>query len=158
MRKRDPLVDPLPDSPMLTRRSRAREVALQLLYQHDLNPRTRMGRSEVERFVHDRLKDAAVEPFTLSLYDGFLANGAEIDKQLGAAAANWRLPRMAAVDRNILRIGAFELLFTPATPAKVAIDEAIELARRYGSKESSAFVNGVLDRLRLNSTATAVPD
>jgi N utilization substance protein B len=140
---------------MLTRRSRAREVALQLLYQHDVNPRTRMARPAVERFVHDRLKDAAVEPFTLSLYDGVLAHAAAIDQKLGEAAANWRLPRMAAVDRNVLRIGAFELLFLPETPANVVIDEAIELARRYGSKDSSAFVNGVLDRLRQNSAAGA---
>jgi transcription antitermination protein NusB len=140
---------------MLTRRSRGREVALQLLYQYDVNPRTRMGRPAVERFVHDRLKDAAVEPFTLSLYDGVLAHAVEIDKKLGEAAANWRLPRMAAVDRNVLRIGAFELLFTPATPATVVIDEAIELARRFGAIDSSGFVNGVLDRLRQNSTAPA---
>jgi transcription antitermination protein NusB len=143
---------PLADSFMLTRRSRAREVALQLLYQHDMNPRTRMGRPAVERFVHDRLKDSAVEPFTLSLYDGVVAHAAEIDKKLGAAAANWRLPRMAAVDRNVLRIGAFELIFTPQTPQTVVIDEAIELARRYGSTDSSGFVNGVLDRLRQNET------
>ena len=66
---------PAPAEPlMLTRRSRAREVALQLLYQHDVNPRARMARPAVERFVHDRLKDAAVEPFTLSLYDGVLAH------------------------------------------------------------------------------------
>jgi transcription antitermination protein NusB len=140
---------------MLTRRSRAREVALQLLYQHDVNPRTRMGRQAVEHFVHDRLKDAAVEPFTLSLYDGVLANAAVIDQKLGEAASNWRLPRMAAVDRNILRMGTFELLFTPQTPANVVIDEAIELARRYGSAESPGFVNGVLDRLRQNSAAAA---
>jgi N utilization substance protein B len=140
---------------MLTRRSRAREVALQLLYQHDVNPRTRMDRPAVERFVHDRLKDVAVEPFTLSLYDGVLAHAAELDKKLGAAAANWRLPRMAAVDRNVLRIGAYELLFTPATPANVAIDEAIELARRYGAKDSPGFVNGVLDRIRQTNAAPA---
>jgi N utilization substance protein B len=140
---------------MLTRRSRAREVALQLLYQHDVNPRTRMSRPAVERFVHDRLKDTALEPFTLSLYDGVLAHAVEIDKQLGAAAANWRLPRMAAVDRNVLRIGAFELLQTPETPATVVIDEAIELARRYGSTDSAGFVNGVLDRLRQNNSTPA---
>jgi N utilization substance protein B len=140
---------------MLTRRSRAREVALQLLYQHDLNPRTRMGRPAVERFVHDRLKDPVVEPFTLSLYDGVLAHAADIDQKIREAASNWRLPRMAAVDRNVLRIGAFELLFMVHTPPKVVIDEAIELARRYGSAESPGFVNGVLDRLRQNSTAGA---
>jgi len=141
---------------MLTRRSRAREVALQLLYQHDVNPRTRMGRPAVEQFVRDRLKDTAVEPFTLGVYDGVLAHAAVIDQKLGAAAANWRLPRMAAVDRNVLRIGAFELLFTPETPAHVAIDEAIELARRYGSKDSPGLVNGVLDRL-LHTNAAGEP-
>ncbi len=143
---------------MLTRRSRAREVALQLLYQHDVNPRTRMGRPAVERFVKDRLKDAVVEPFTLSLYDGVVAHAAAIDKQLSAAAVNWRLPRMAAVDRNVLRLGAYELLFTPETPANVVLDEAIVLARRFGSKDSSGFVNGVLDRLRQNQMpAPAAP-
>lgn len=132
---------------MLTRRSRAREVALQLLYQHDLNPRA-ARRPDVERFVKERLRDPGVEPFTLKLYDGVLAQQAEIDRRLGEAASNWRLPRMAAVDRNVLRLGSFELLFTPETPPNVAIDEAIELARRYGSANSPAFVNGVLDRLR----------
>jgi N utilization substance protein B len=140
---------------MLTRRSRAREIALQVLYQHDVNPGTHLDRPAVERFVHDRLKDAAVEPFTLSLYDGVLGQAAVIDQKLGEAASNWRLPRMAAVDRNILRIGAFELLFTPGTPASVVIDEAIELARRYGSADSPGFVNGVLDRLRQNNAAAA---
>jgi len=140
---------------MLTRRSRAREVALQLLYQHDVNPRTRMARPAVERFVHDRLKDPAVEPFTLSPYDGVLAQAVAIDQKLGEAASNWRLPRMAAVDRNVLRIGAFELLFRPETPANVAIDEAIELARRYGAADSPGFVNGVLDRLRQNNAVVA---
>ena len=114
-----------------------------------------MGRPAVECFVHDRLKAPATEPFTLGLYDGVIAHVAEIDKKLGAAASNWRLPRMAAVDRNILRIGAFELLFTPTTPPTVAIDEAIELARRFGAKDSSAFVNGVLHRLRQDNAAPA---
>jgi N utilization substance protein B len=140
---------------MLTRRSRAREVALQLLYQHDVNPRARIGRPVVEQFVQDRLKDAAVVPFTLGIYDGVLAHTADVDKKLGEAASNWRLPRMAVVDRNVLRIGAYELLFMPETPANVVIDEAIELARRYGSKDSPGFVNGVLDRLHRNSTTTA---
>jgi len=139
---------------MLTRRSRAREVALQLLFQHDLNPRTRMSRPAVEQFVRDRLKDSSGEPFTLGLYDGVVTHAVEIDRKLGAASANWRLPRMAAVDRNVLRMGAYELLFTPQTPANVVIDEAIELARRYGSKDSTAFVNGVLDRLRQNAIAS----
>jgi N utilization substance protein B len=130
---------------MSSRRSRAREVALQLLYQHDLNPR--VSRKAIERFVRDRLEDPALEPFALALYDGVTAHGGEIDKELSDAAENWRLGRMAVVDRNVLRLGAFELLHTPETPPGVAINEAIELARRYGSPDSPGFVNGVLDRL-----------
>jgi N utilization substance protein B len=127
-------------------RSRAREVALQLLFQRDHNPN--VERPAVERFAHDRLRERGLEPFCLGLYDGVVAHLADIDRRLGEAAENWRLPRMAAVDRNVLRLGAYELLFAPDTPPSVAIDEAIELARRYGSADSPAFVNGVLDRLR----------
>jgi N utilization substance protein B len=130
----------------MTRRSRAREVALQLLFQRDLN--ARIDRAVLERFVRDRLRDETLVLFCLSLYDGVIANQTEIDQRLSAAAENWRLARMAAVDRNVLRLGAYELLHTPETPPSVALDEAIELARRYGSADSPAFVNGVLDRLR----------
>jgi N utilization substance protein B len=129
----------------MTRRSRAREVALQLLYQRDLNPR--VERAAIERFARERLRDPALEPFALGLYDGAVAQAADIDRRLGEAAANWRLVRMAAVDRNVLRLGGYELLYAPETPPGVALDEAIELARRYGSAGSPAFVNGVLDRL-----------
>jgi transcription antitermination protein NusB len=129
----------------MTRRSRAREVALQLLFQEDHN--AQVERVAVERFVRDRLRDASLHDFTLGLYDGVRLHRADIDKRLAGAAENWRLPRMAAVDRNILRLGAFELLFAAETPAGVAIDEAIELARRFGTAESASFVNGLLDRL-----------
>jgi transcription antitermination protein NusB len=129
----------------MTRRSRAREVALQLLFQHDLNPN--LPRPAVERFAHDRLNDPDLRGFALALYDGVLAHGAEVDRRVGECAENWRLPRMPALDRNVLRLGAFELLYAADTPASVAINEAIELARRFGSADSPAFVNGVLDRL-----------
>jgi N utilization substance protein B len=137
---------------MITRRSRAREVTLQLLYQRDQNPR--IERDVVERFARERLKDAAGIPFCLSIYDGVAAHAVEIDRRLGEAAENWKVQRMAAVDRNVLRLGAYELLFTPETPQNVVLDEAIELARRYGSADSPSFVNGVLDRLR-QTVATA---
>src|SRR5690242_21333169 len=130
----------------MTRRSRAREVALQLLFQRDLNKR--IDRAILERFVRDRLRDETLVPFCLGLYDGVAAHQADIDRRLSEAAENWRLARMPVVDRNVLRLGAYELLHTPDTPPNVALDEAIELARRYGSADSSAFVNGVLDRLR----------
>ncbi len=130
----------------MTRRSRAREVTLQLLFQRDSNPN--VPRPAIEEFVRERLlnKDGLVA-FCLALYDGVVTHAAEIDSKLSAAAENWRLPRMAPVDRNVLRLGAFELLFDPETPPKVALDEAIELVRRYGDKDSPAFVNGILDRL-----------
>ena len=130
----------------MTRRSRAREVALQLLFQRDLNKR--INRAALERFVRDRLRDDTLVPFCLGLYDGVVAGQPDIDRKLSEAAENWRLVRMAAVDRNVLRLGAYELLHTPDTPPNVALDEAIELARRYGSADSPSFVNGVLDRLR----------
>jgi N utilization substance protein B len=137
----------------MTRRSRAREVALQLLFQHDFNPD--VPRPAVEQLAQERLHNADLEAFCLALYDGVLAHLADIDGRLAEAAENWRLPRMAAVDRNVLRLGAYEILRTPETPAEVAINEAIELARRYGSADSPAFVNGVLDRLRRGASAPA---
>ena len=130
----------------MTPRSRAREVALQLLFQRDHNPT--VERATIERFVHDRLRKPESEAFCRGLYDGVLTHLAAIDERLSRAAENWRLTRMAGVDRNVLRLGAFELLFARETPDPVALDEAIELARRFGSAESAAFVNGVLDRLR----------
>ena len=130
----------------MARRSRAREVALQLLFQRDHNPG--IDRAAIERFVHDRLHEPDLETFCFSLHDGVLTHLAEIDERLSEAAENWRLPRMATVDRNVLRLGTYELLWAADTPANVALDEAIELARRYGAAESPAFVNGILDRLR----------
>jgi N utilization substance protein B len=139
----------------MTRRSRAREVALQLLFQRDHNPDA--DRAALERFAEDRVRDPALKQFCLFLYDGVLSHLEEIDRRLAESADNWRLPRMATVDRNVLRLGAFELLFSQDTPAAVAFDEAIELARRYGSADSAAFVNGVLDRLRREKAAQAAP-
>jgi N utilization substance protein B len=130
----------------MTRRSRAREVALQLLFQRDHNPG--VDRPAIEAFAAQRLRDADVRRFCLELFDGVVSHLDDIDLKLAAAAENWRLARMATVDRNLLRLGAFEILFQKETPPAVALDEAIELARRFGSADSSAFVNGVLDRLR----------
>jgi transcription antitermination protein NusB len=124
-------------------------VALQLLFQREHNAKT--DRAAIEKFVADRLREDSTRKFCLFLYDGVVANLADIDAKISAAAENWRLSRMPTVDRNVLRLGAFELLFMQDTPAAVAFDEAIELARRYGTADSSAFINGVLDRLRRES-------
>jgi N utilization substance protein B len=139
---------------MLTRRSRAREVALQLLFQRDQNPQP-VPRPAVEQFARDRLNDdAELTAFCLALFDGVVNRQAEIDPKLSATAENWRLNRMLPVDRNVLRLGAYELLYDPAgQPVAVVLDEAIELARRFGSKDSPGFVNGILDRIAKARTA-----
>jgi transcription antitermination protein NusB len=137
----------------MMRRSRAREVALQLLFQRDLNPDSEHG--QLERFAKDRLRDSSLQKFCMGLVDGVHSHLTEIDARLGEVAENWRLPRMAVVDRNILRMGTYELLFVPQTPAPAAIDEAIELARRFGTIDSPRFVNGVLDKLKPQETASA---
>src|SRR5262249_46576852 len=93
--------------------------------------------------------------FCLTLYKGVATHREEIDRKLAEAAENWRVARMPAVDRNILRMGAFEILHLTDTPPAVTIDECIELARRFGTAESSAFVNGVLDRLRRDAAPAA---
>ncbi len=137
---------------MLRKRSRAREVALQLLFQHDLN--TGVDRPAIERFVHERLRERELESYSLGLFDGVCAHISSIDDSIGQAAENWRVARMAVVDRNVLRLGCFELRHDTATPVRVVLDEAIELARRYGSADSTAFVNGILDRISKTEART----
>ena len=130
----------------MTRRSRAREVALQLLFQRDVNPT--VPRKVIDRFARDRLGNPEAEAFCLGLYDGVLRHLPDVDARITAASENWKLHRMAASDRNVLRLGTYEIVFAqPPTPGPVALDEAIELARRYGSKDSPGFVNGVLDKV-----------
>jgi transcription antitermination protein NusB len=142
---------------VLSRRSRAREVALQLLFQHDVN--AKVPRPAVELFAHNRLSNPEAEAFCLSLFDGVVRHLAEIDTRLTAASENWKLQRMAASDRNVLRLGTYEIIYAAEpTPGPVALDEAIELARRYGSKDSPAFVNGVLDKVFRVFTETQKTD
>ena len=128
----------------MARRSRAREIALQALFQEDLNPRD--SRDQLAPFLQTRLKDSDLQEFAEMLVLGVMRNREELDALLEAQADNWSLSRMAATDRNVLRLGAFEIRYSE-TPDHVAIDEAVELAKRYGSGQSSQFVNGILDKL-----------
>ncbi len=132
----------------MARRSRAREVVLQLLYQSDHN--APVDPEAVRHFLGRRLRDADLEKFAEDLFAGTLLRRLQIDQRLAEVAENWSVERMAAVDRNILRLGAYELLFQPDTPTRVVLDESIELAKRFGTAESPAFVNGILDRLAAN--------
>ena len=126
-------------------RRRARELALQLLYQYELTH----GEPEQMQADFDEWRGAtdAVREFADGLLRGTLEHLAEIDGELERQTAHWRLDRLAAVDRNILRLAMFELLFQSTTPHAVIIDEAIEIAKKFGTAESSRFINGVLDRI-----------
>jgi len=98
-------------------------------------------------FLRRRLKeDQELVEFARSLLSGVRRNRPELDEMLAAKADNWTLDRMAVTDRNVLRLGAFEILYAE-TPGRVAINEAVELAKRFGTRQSAQFVNGVLDRL-----------
>ena len=130
----------------MSRRSRAREVVLQVLYRDDLNPGHSM--QSTEEFLRKRLhNNKEIIEFANSLLSGTRRNRPELDEMLTSRASNWSLNRMAATDRNLLRMAAFEILFTD-TPNRVVINEAVELAKRYGSKQSAQFVNGILDSLQ----------
>lgn len=128
----------------MTRRSRAREVAFQVLYQDDLNPRNNPAAGD--QLIVRRLRADDLVAFARELVAGVRRDRAEVDAILEQTAANWSLKRMAATDRNVLRLGAYELLHCD-TPGKVAIDEAVELAKRFGSAQSAQFVNGILDKV-----------
>jgi N utilization substance protein B len=127
------------------RRSRAREIVLQVLYEDDLNPDRNLAAAD--EFMRRRLgEDEELVTFARGLLAGVRKNRGEIDAKLDVLADNWHISRMAVTDRNVLRLAAYEMLFTDA-PGAVAIDEAVELAKRFGAKQSPQFVNGILDRL-----------
>ena len=129
----------------MTRRTRAREVALQLLYAADLNPG--FDCEAADAFIQERLGNQEdLASLARTFVTGVRRNQAELDAAIVARTENWSLERMSVIDRNLLRIGTFEMLYMD-TPPRVAINEAVELAKRYGTKESSRFVNGILDRI-----------
>jgi len=134
----------------VTRRSRAREVALQVLFQDDMNPR--VDPAMADEWIRRRLRIPELVEFARGLVAGVRRNRAELDGMIEATAENWSLSRMAVTDRNVLRIGAYEILLSD-TPDPVAINEAVELAKRYGTAQSAPFVNGILDRLMHNRGA-----
>jgi transcription antitermination protein NusB len=128
------------------KRTKARECAVQMLYQWDLT------REPMDRVVGLFWKMRSSTEETKSRAER-LARGAQdvvgsLDEAITKASTNWRFERIAAVDRNILRIGTYELMKEPETPASVIIDEAVEMAKRFGAADSPSFVNGVLDAIR----------
>ena len=126
-------------------RRKARECALQILYQIDVS-----GHEVAEAlsaFWQNFQPEVDVAEFATALVQGVCERQAEIDKRIQEASHHWKLDRMAKVDRNVLRIAVFEILFRPDIPKKVTLNEAIEIAKRYGTEDSGAFINGVLDHI-----------
>jgi N utilization substance protein B len=128
------------------KRRRARELALQFLYQLDVNDAIDPTPFEGE-FWAERSSDDEVKGFATTLVAGAKGRQEEIDRLIVQVAEHWELDRMAVVDRNILRLAIFELLDQADVPPKVAINEAIEIAKKFGTGESSRFINGILDRV-----------
>lgn len=135
------------------RRTRARELALQLLFQFDLRGERyadEIGTSIASMVADEARGDDEVQGFTVRLVEGTLQHRALIDQRLRSVTRNWDLKRMAAVDRNVLRLAIYELMHCADVPPKVAINEAIDLAKKYSTANSGGFVNGILDRVRID--------
>ena len=128
------------------KRRKARELALQFLYQLDVNSATDPAPYEAEFWDRHALDDDT-KAFARALVHGAKANQSEIDHLISQYTEHWDLERMALVDRNLLRLAVFELLRQPDVPPKVAINEAIEIAKKFGTRESSRFINWILDRV-----------
>ena len=134
----------------MRKRTKARECALQVLYQIDIT----------NAALEDALKDYWAEyqhpqnivEFAAKIVEGTCRNKKEIDGLIGKYAENWSISRMAVVDRNVMRMAAYELLYCPDIPHKVCINEAVELAKKFADSESGKFVNGILDRIHKEST------
>ena len=128
-------------------RRESRELALQMLYALDSNPSVSLREMlQMFREEHPEVSDR-IRAFAEALVQGVRTEREVIDKAIKERSKNWSLTRMPRVDLNIMRLAAYELMFRPDIPKKVSINEAIEIARRFGDKESPAFVNGILDEI-----------
>ncbi len=139
----------------MRRRTRAREIAVQFLYQLDLRG------DEVLALVHDYVEGESdnkdVRDFAIRLIQGSRRHQEETDSRLREVTRNWDISRMATLDRNVLRMAVFELLHCPDIPPKVTINEAIDIGKKFSTANSGAFINGILDRVRLDELEKTGP-
>ncbi len=135
----------------MRKRTQAREITLKALYQFDIHRQiddcAYPKAADFEDFLQDSTDDPEVRDYARRLLSGVVSSLDDLDEQIAAVSENWRLNRTAAVDRCVLRIGLFEMLEFSEVPPKVAINEAIELAKKYSAEQSGAFVNGILDKI-----------
>lgn len=130
----------------MRKRTLGRENALIILYQADISRRA-IELSAEKYWTEQESVDETVKKFTTYLILGIDKNLEAINQKITQYATNWQIKRMAIIDRNVMRIGVFEMIYSMDIPPKVAINEAVELAKKYGDTESSKFVNGILDKL-----------
>lgn len=129
----------------MRKRTRGRELALMALYQTEM---TKVPIEEsLQIFWEEHPTEEEIKTFATTLAKGVVANQKRIDEVIAQSADNWELSRMAAVDRNILRLATYELLYLKEIPPKVSLNEAVDLAKKFGDVESGRFVNGILDRI-----------
>ena len=137
----------------IRRRTRAREIAMQILFQFDLRGADyaeQVGKSLAQLCADECEGEADVLEFATRLVEGTLANRDAIDGKLQSVTRNWDLRRMATVDRNVLRMAVYELMHCTDVPPKVVINEAIDLGKKFSTANSGGFVNGILDRIRID--------
>lgn len=130
----------------MRKRTKAREAALKILYALDITKEDPQKCIDIFWESNDG-EEASIKAFANALVSGVFKNKELIDKVITGYTTNWQLKRMAVIDRNILRFATYELLFMEDIPPKVAINEAIDIAKKYGDKDSGKFVNGVLDKI-----------
>lgn len=128
------------------KRRRAREYALQILFQIDFKGKE-VNNKDLEDFWSDKQESEDVKKFAEDLVKGTIKRLEDIDSKIEKVAENWVLKRMAAVDRNILRFAVYEILYRKDIPPAVTINEALEIAKKFSSSEAAPFINGILDRL-----------
>ena len=128
-------------------RRRSRELAMQALF--SMESSEKHSKEMLERFCNHFTPSKKVLPFFLKLVEGVMEAGSEIDAVIERYSDNWKLSRMSGVDRNILRIAVYELMYCSDIPPKVTINEAIDIGKKYGTDESGAFINGILDGIRM---------
>ena len=129
----------------MRKRTKAREAALQILYQIEMTQDPQEKARQI--YWENNPADPEIREFADQLVIGVIQRQEPIDRRITQCADNWDITRMAAVDKNILRLASYELLYTEEIPPKVAINEAVELAKKYGDTDSSKFVNGILDKI-----------
>ncbi len=130
----------------MRKRTKAREIVLKMLYAWNINGGS-LRESYEEYWASNKAEELKITTYVGSLIAGISDNIEALDAMISKCAKNWKIERMAVIDRNVLRMASFELMFLPDVPPKVAINEAIDIVKKYGNDKSGKFVNGILDKV-----------